>query len=148
MSLPGWNVDNVTSSVETMNNVNDVLSGCSSSARIPPKQSRSQLLLAVYDFHYKDLDDSDSNASSDTATNERAVNSCKTVSTKKSGTGTGTAISRNKDCDYYGKIYDTSTNLLDDINLMETENHSPNHTVSVNISLQSGGKYQLFGKVV
>lgn len=129
-----------------MNNVNDVLSSCSSSAGIAPKKNRNQLLLAVYDFHYKDLDDSDSNASSDTATNERAVSSCKTVSTKKSGTGTGTAISRNKDCDYYGKIYDTSTNLLDDINLMETENHSPNQTVSVNISLQSGGECYLLVK--
>ena len=144
----GWNVENHTASVETMNNVNEALNSGSSSAAAAagtrPKECRYQLLLAVYDFHYKDADDSDGTSSSDTATNERTLNSCKTASTKKSGTGTGTTISRNKDCEYYGsKIYETTATLLDDINLMETESHSPNQTTSVTNSLQSAGKILL-----
>lgn len=96
----------------------------------------------MYDFHYKESEDSDGNSSSDTTTNDRSLNSGRTSATKKSGTGTGTTISRNKDCEYYGgKIYETTTTLLDDINLMETESHSPNHTSSVNNSLQSGGEF-------
>lgn len=123
-----------------MNNVNEALNS-GSGANTRPKECRYQLLLAVYDFHYKDSDDSDGTSSSDTATNERTLNSSKTASTKKSGTGTGTTISRNKDCEFYGsKIYETTATMLDDINLMETESHSPNQTTSVNNSLQSGGK--------
>ncbi|XP_065205960.1 baculoviral IAP repeat-containing protein 6-like isoform X3 [Planococcus citri] len=145
----GWNVENHTASVETMNNVNEALNSGSSSAAAAagtrPKECRYQLLLAVYDFHYKDADDSDGTSSSDTATNERTINSCKTASTKKSGTGTGTTISRNKDCEYYGsKIYETTATLLDDINLMETESHSPNQTTSVNNSLQSAAASYMF----
>lgn len=106
-----------------------------------PKDNKCQLLLAVYDFHHKDADDSDAYSGSDTTTNERSVSSSKTSTTKKSGTGTGTAISRNKDCEYYStKIYEATSTMLEDIGLMETESTSPNHTISVNNSLQSNGK--------
>lgn len=137
----GWNVENHSASVETMNNVNKALnSGSSTSSQL--KESKFQLLLAVYDFHYKELDDTDSNTGSDTTANERSLNSSKTSTTKKSGTGTGTTISRNKDCEYFGgKIYETTATLLDDINLMETESHSPNHTTPANNTLQSGSEF-------
>ncbi len=142
----GWNVEtHSTSTVETMNNVNNIL--CNNNAcGTQQKRSKHQLLLAVYDFHHKDSEDVEGHYSSgDTATTDQTLNLCKSVSAKKSGTGTGTTISRNKDCEYYGgKIYETTTTLLDDITLMETESHSPNQTTSVNNSLQSSGNNNYF----